>query len=259
MLGNKGTRKFYRVGGTRGGQDQFKWEDVKNDKYRENYLGHSVQAPIGRWLKHTELNWYAKDKANAAAALEEEKIRMRQLDEDLLNETLGLTRKKSRVSNAQLDSGELKQLLERGTTERSSTDAERVKGLGAAPIKAHDHLDRVVTTSIEQEIKKLKEASNGTDRSKAHYVEVSGNGARERESDSEASTRSNKDVRHGHKKEKKEKDKKEKKEKKDKASKKHNKRDVWDHSERRKDTHRDSDRDDHHYDRKRSRDDRHLR
>lgn len=40
-----------RVAGTRGGQDQFKWEDVKSDKYRENYLGHSVKAPLGRWQK----------------------------------------------------------------------------------------------------------------------------------------------------------------------------------------------------------------
>lgn len=39
MLGNKGTRKFYRTGGTRGGQDKFNWEDVKSDKDRENYLG----------------------------------------------------------------------------------------------------------------------------------------------------------------------------------------------------------------------------
>jgi len=49
MLGNKGSKKFYRTGGTRGGQDQFKWEDVKSDKQRENYLGHSAMAPIGRW------------------------------------------------------------------------------------------------------------------------------------------------------------------------------------------------------------------
>lgn len=28
-------------GGNRGGQDQFDWEDVKADKYRESYLGES--------------------------------------------------------------------------------------------------------------------------------------------------------------------------------------------------------------------------
>lgn len=32
MLGNKGSKKFYRTGGSRGGQDQFKWDDVKSDK-----------------------------------------------------------------------------------------------------------------------------------------------------------------------------------------------------------------------------------
>ncbi len=32
-------------GGTRGGKDQFSWEQVKTDKDRECYLGHSVMAP----------------------------------------------------------------------------------------------------------------------------------------------------------------------------------------------------------------------
>ena len=39
------------MGGTRGGQDQFKWEDVKSDVHRENYLGHSLLAPVGRWQR----------------------------------------------------------------------------------------------------------------------------------------------------------------------------------------------------------------
>jgi hypothetical protein len=36
-------------GGNRGGKDQFNWEDVKEDKNNQSYLGHSVKAPVGRW------------------------------------------------------------------------------------------------------------------------------------------------------------------------------------------------------------------
>ena len=48
-------------GGVRGGKDQFDWEDVKADKYRENYLGHSLRAPIGHVHKVREQNWYMRN------------------------------------------------------------------------------------------------------------------------------------------------------------------------------------------------------
>lgn len=38
-------------GGSRGGQDQFNWSNVKADKDREYYLGHSEKALTGRWQK----------------------------------------------------------------------------------------------------------------------------------------------------------------------------------------------------------------
>ena len=42
-------------GGTRGGKDQFNWEDVKGDKDREYYLGHSLKASVGRWQKGKDI------------------------------------------------------------------------------------------------------------------------------------------------------------------------------------------------------------
>ncbi|DBA03564.1 TPA: hypothetical protein N0F65_011465, partial [Lagenidium giganteum] len=160
----------YRHGGTRGGQDQFKWDDVKNDKYRENYLGHSVNAPVGRWQKGIELfraiesceeqvladarccmcacccciccyvvagkdlTWYAKaSKQDKAAALREELALARERDEELMNQALGIAPKKRVATEAhQLDAAEVKELLKRGASE--GAQGERVEGLGAAPL-----------------------------------------------------------------------------------------------------------------------------
>jgi Ni/Co efflux regulator RcnB len=38
-----------------GGRDQFNWDNVKSDKDREFYLGHSVKASTGRWQKGARL------------------------------------------------------------------------------------------------------------------------------------------------------------------------------------------------------------
>ncbi|KAL8734575.1 MAG: hypothetical protein Q9166_001475 [cf. Caloplaca sp. 2 TL-2023] len=83
-----------RKEGSRGGRDAFKWEDVKDDQHRENYLGHSLMAPVGRWQKNKDLSWYAKGDSSKAAtdaanARAEEIRRIKEAEQDALSEALG--------------------------------------------------------------------------------------------------------------------------------------------------------------------------
>jgi len=88
-----------RKEGSRGGVN-FSWDDVKNSQHRENYLGHSLKAPVGRWQKNKDLGWYAR--AEDADLSPEERVvkeqerkreemrKIKEAEEDAMAKAMGL-------------------------------------------------------------------------------------------------------------------------------------------------------------------------
>ncbi|KAL1435505.1 hypothetical protein MTO96_000175 [Rhipicephalus appendiculatus] len=117
-------------GGTRGGADQFNWEDVKEDKYRENYLGHSLRAPVGRWQKGKDLTWYAKDKQQAASTSRQSEVAAaKKAEEEAMLAALGFATP-AKPTHQPLSKAEVTEALRRGDGSREEGDADRVSGVG---------------------------------------------------------------------------------------------------------------------------------
>jgi len=76
-------------GGTRGGAAEFKWTDVSADKDREHYLGHSINAPTGRWQRNKDVHWYSRDAETSASERREEFRKIKEAEAEALSVALG--------------------------------------------------------------------------------------------------------------------------------------------------------------------------
>ncbi|KAI9313224.1 kinase phosphorylation protein-domain-containing protein [Dichotomocladium elegans] len=123
--------KIYLRNCVRGGKDQFSWEDVKEDKYREYYLGHSLMAPVGRWQKGKDLTWYSKESKDDKDRLHRDELaRIKEAEAEAMAVALGV--KKKRTIESTVTEEELRHAIKRND-DSDDDPLEKVneeKGLG---------------------------------------------------------------------------------------------------------------------------------
>ncbi|KAJ3113225.1 hypothetical protein HK100_002056 [Physocladia obscura] len=243
--------------GNRGGNGLFRWDNIKDDKHRENYLGHSINAPVGRWQKGKDLGWYGKETKETNEAKEatshannQEVLRLKQLEADAMAAALGLKAKRSSKSNvSQQEIVRLLKLDKESTDEvNNAFDPDSIaaqKGLGFGRLDTATFKPKYSNDAIASDDSEIDNISKHKDR----YVEdgealnldnaQSAQSKRKHLDDNKASNeRSKHENKYGdndgskkHKKDKKEKKKSSQKEKKDKKEKKRDKK----HSHKRDD------------------------
>lgn len=148
--------------GSRGGRDQFNWESVKGDKDREFYLGHSVKALVGHWQKNKDPYWYAKNKHKRQSELAEEIKAVKQREEELMLEALGIKKATSKKQTTdfgkKLQKYEVDELLkrrEREDGEQPEAEELGLRALGfrrtAAPLVAGETHELLEGIGLDQE------------------------------------------------------------------------------------------------------------
>ncbi|KAI5619432.1 multiple myeloma tumor-associated protein 2 isoform X1 [Silurus asotus] len=144
-----------RSGGVRGGQDQFNWDDVKVDKHRENYLGNSLMAPVGRWQKGKDLTWFSKDKQSSGQKDREQELRaVREAEHNAMMEALG--HKTVQKRPAGLTKEDLVDACRR-EGDGEERDVDRVSGLGSSSDREESHKKSKKEKKHKKEKKKKKE------------------------------------------------------------------------------------------------------
>jgi len=122
--------KMYTREGCRGGRDNFKWGDIKEQDFkdREQYLGASMKvglmAKFGKYYVH---DWYAQ-KRDTATSIDEERQAVQQYEEELMQEALGLKPKKLLIARKELSPEELAQVLMKETEKRTDQKGREQMG-----------------------------------------------------------------------------------------------------------------------------------
>jgi len=132
--------KMYTREGCRGGRENFKWDSLKEQDFkdREQYLGASTKVGLmSKFAKYYVHDWYNK-KRDEATSIEDERKDVQQYEEELMQEALGLKPKKLLLAKKQLSAEELQEVLKKDTEKRSDAGGRELMGPQKKTVTDHN-------------------------------------------------------------------------------------------------------------------------
>lgn len=160
-------------GGTRGGQAEFTWDQVRGDQHRENYLGHSIFAPTGRWQNNKDVNWYNKDnnpqdddqttsKDLTIEKRRQELMELKLREEEEMNKRLGIKSGQSSCNGGGGSSSRVGDTLLQGSSHNViSSRAAPGTGSNRAPLDASKSKWNPSSIKSDSDSKELQELESG--------------------------------------------------------------------------------------------------
>ncbi|KAF8656843.1 hypothetical protein AX16_002391 [Volvariella volvacea WC 439] len=150
-------------GGTRGGQAEFKWSDVSADKDREHYLGHSINAPTGRWQKNKDVHWYGRDKRQQDLDRLEEIRKIKEMEAEALSVALGFAPSNKPAGESAVNTA--------GAASSTTTITQAVANATTSDDERHDQkqaAEERKRRKAEKKAKKLEKERRGRERAERY-------------------------------------------------------------------------------------------